>query len=689
MKKIYFESTFIRIKLLTLGSACKRSFLSLNRNFLRSDNTCRRSLPALLKRNVLFILAALSVLQVACRKEYKEPEQKGNPIITPVQMPQSGHFGDSLPFTVRVSDETPLSTLKVQLFFGETQVSETVIRTMENGDYSGKIFVPFFKNIPDGKATLRTILQNITTKKTVQDTSLPLTRPAFPNLTLITEDGDEYTMLPTENANEYSVTGAFPTKLKGYFKAPKTGSAGNEITFGWESGEVVENSISNISFSSITSNYTISFNTFSYAFAPAIELKVNGTDMIMLADGPYVIKEEQYAADLTLTSDNMLEFEGFSDWGDWWIDPDYFEEVSDNTLKFLAISGKYRIIANFYHQHISAEAMIGNDLATTQADGTGAVWIIGDGIGKPSVATNQTGWTTEKGLCMAPVGDKKYRITGVVGQTLSASINFKFFYQKGWGGEFTGSANTDGKGVITTASTLVTVGAGDGNIQTPAGQPLELFGIYTFTVDLSGGLDAAVLTVEKAGDVPPPAFEGEINGTPMETVDGNNFKAEIDLTQGGAVTITGISDIADYWFDPDYFNPDGSFAAITGKYRITANTALKYFRVEAMSGNDLATLQTDGTGAIWIIGDNIGKPSLESNYVGWNTDNGLCMAPLGNGVYRFTGTVGQQLKADALNFKFFHQRGWGGEFTGATITTTSNLVMIEDGGNIQLYGFVS
>ena len=41
-------------------------------------------------------------------------------------------FGDSLPFTIKASDiDVPLSTLKAQLFYGEEQVSETVIRTKD------------------------------------------------------------------------------------------------------------------------------------------------------------------------------------------------------------------------------------------------------------------------------------------------------------------------------------------------------------------------------------------------------------------------------------------------------------------------------------------------------------------------------------------------------------------------------
>ncbi len=101
-------------------------------------------------------------------------------------------FGDSLPFTIKASDvDVPLSTLKAQLFYGEEQVSETVIRTKTSGnDYTGKIFVPYYANIPNGKATLKYILQNIhfTTTEMTKKSSLWHDRN-FPYLTLVDEEG--------------------------------------------------------------------------------------------------------------------------------------------------------------------------------------------------------------------------------------------------------------------------------------------------------------------------------------------------------------------------------------------------------------------------------------------------------------------------------------------------------------------
>src|SRR6185312_523396 len=102
---------------------------------------------------------------------------------------------------------------------------------------------------------------------------------------------------------------------------------------------------------------------------------------------------------------------------------------------------------------------------------------------------------------------------------------------------------------------------------------------------------------------------------------------------------------------------------------------------EALQGSALASLQADGTGAVWIIGEGIGKPSLSSNTVGWNTDNALCLAPIGDKKYQITVVAGTTINAEDINFKFFHQKGWGGEFKSPGISTTSDVVFIGDGDN--------
>lgn len=44
-----------------------------------------------------------------------------------------------------------------------------------------------------------------------------------------------------------------------------------------------------------------------------------------------------------------------------------------------------------------------------------------------------------------------------------------------------------------------------------------------------------------------------------------------------------------------------------------------------MSGTAPTSLKEDGTGAIWIVGDGVGKPALK--YApSWNPSMGICMA---------------------------------------------------------------
>lgn len=596
----------------------------------------------------------------------------GNPVMNPQTEFSTALFGDSLPFRVSASDaDVPLSTLKAQLFYGDDMVSETVIRTKTNDDYSGKIYVPFYANVPNARATFKLLLQNINFAITEKEYILPLSRPDYPYLTLVTDE-DEYQMERVD-LYQYAVTKNFPQKLKGYIKAPKVGENGNEITFGWASAGIIEGSTSAISFSnSNAGKYAIEFNTYTYEASPFVKLLVDGEEM-------EVVDGDNYKIDLTLSTGQMIEITGIPNFDEWEIDPDFFAKGETGKLEFLPMGGTYRVIANFKHEYIFAETLSNGEPATLQEDGTGAIWVIGEQVGKPSVAANAVGWVTEKALCMAPVSKGVYQITLVGGKSVGTNnINFKFFHQKGWGGEFE-------QKFITSQSDIVVIPKEDGNLAIAEGKALDAMGIYVFKVDVTAGIENAVLTVTKAGEEVPPTFEATLDGTAMEMVGADLYKVEKELAQNQKIRVAGIPDLSKWWIDPDFFTLEGSeltFLPLAGKYRITANNALKYFVVETMNGNDFATLNADGSGAIWIIGDDIGKPSID-NKIGWNTDKALCMAPYAPKKYRITVVADKHISTNSINFKFFHQKGWGGEFGSNAISTNSDLVFIGLGDDIN------
>lgn len=426
----------------------------------------------------------------SCDDEDYEVKQTGNPAITINSSFADVHFGDELPFAVQVNDNIALSTLTAKLYFGDEEVSSTVIRTKENGDYSGIISVPFYKGTPDGTATLEFVLLNTTMKQAKQSLDIPITRAKYPYLILVSADAS-YPMLPTENPHEYAATEAFPSAdLPAYIKTPVVDEKGTELVFGWESGTITAGVTETIPFASPAGGvYSVTFNTKTYEASPFFEILLDGKSMAM-------VDKENYELDTEMTSGHKFAIEGISNLADWWIDADFLTKEADGEFSFVPITGRYRFTANLVTNYLKIEVLSGNSPASLQDNGTGAIWVIGTNVGKPSVAGNEVGWNTDKALCLAPIDTKKYQLTVVAGETISTdAINFKFFHQKGWGGEFSDNA-------ITTNSNLVFVGDGtngrdSGNLGLLDGVTLEAGATYVFTVDVSAGNTQAVLTVTK------------------------------------------------------------------------------------------------------------------------------------------------------------------------------------------------
>lgn len=187
-----------------------------------------------------------------------------------------------------------------------------------------------------------------------------------------------------------------------------------------------------------------------------------------------------------------------------------------------------------------------------------------------------------------------------------------------------------------------------------------------------------------------------VNGIEAETAASDKYAAVVELEQGGEIVVEGWKPgFADWTIDPDFLELTDDagkfkFLAVDGIYKLTIETANKFIRVEAMKNNtELATLNEDGTGAVWLIGDaGFGKPTMAQG-ASWNPENGgLCLAQVSPKVYQITLVAGVQLNCDKVNFKLFHQKTWGGEFGSASISTDSDTFYINsedsDNGNIFL-----
>lgn len=439
-----------------------------------------------MQRKIVLSIILCFILFSSCKKGIDFPGAKGNPQLQSVTVPQQAYFGDSIPFSANVSDaEVALSTLKAQLFYGEDMVAETTLRTRVAGNYSGKIFAPFLKNIPNGTATLKLVLQNIHFTKVEEEHSVALSRPQYQYVTLITEVGDSIRLLHAAD-NMYAVasSASAPQMLRGYIVAPAYGANGNPISFGWGDGTVIENTVSPITFLSLQqSPYNISFNTLTYERSPFASYSLNGKPMNFGSDGNFSI-------DLDLTKGSQLVFDGIQDMNAYWIDPDFLTKDATGKITFAAVNGKYRVIADRAKKYFRIQVLNNSgQKATLQNDGSGAIWIAGWGIAKPGMSNGQPGWNPGNMLCMAPVEPKIYRMTVVAsgekesGQIRSDYIDFKFFHQDDWGGEYKGADYASATGIIPDVITLQE----SGNIGLTSGKQLVNGKTYVITIDCTEG----------------------------------------------------------------------------------------------------------------------------------------------------------------------------------------------------------
>lgn len=237
----------------------------------------------------------------------------------------------------------------------------------------------------------------------------------------------------------------------------------------------------------------------------------------------------------------------------------------------------------------------------------------------------------------------------------------------------------------------------------------------------NNGVDESALPVEMLVDYvrvyqndvgnPEPGDDLKLGDVPFVKKASRVYALTADFEQGKDYAATGDDRLmSDSWYsDPDFFerNADGSykFIAVSGKYEVTANFFSNFFKVIPLdeTGEWLTYNKEDGTGTLWMMGNaNIGKPSF--TFAGnWGASNDWKPTPdmftpvpmVRDKVYQMTVTVGEQLAASDVNFKFFHQAGYGtepnDEFNvreGAPchISTTSDIFRIdtEESGNVKL-----
>ena len=585
-------------------------------------------------------------------------------------------MGSDFLFSVDLQDPIALSTLKVQLKFDDTVVADTTIRTKANGTYEGRLLVPFYKDIPDGVATAVFTSQNIQFGITTEEKDVRVTRPEFEYLLLKPVAGGEYRMEKTGEFT-YAVSGDFDASVDAFIETAPFDAAGRKFSFGYGATGVELGGTTPIPFSNgVAGNYAITFNTRTWEAAPFVKLTVNGTEAVM-------IDKQNYAAVVNLHKGEAIVIEGYAPgFDDFTLDPDWFTE----DFKFNAVDGLYKVTIQMGNKFFLVEKMVSADTYASLTNGN-AVWLIGDGYGKPGIFS--ASWNTGLGLCLAEVEPNIHQITFVGGTSLKTgtNLNVKLFHQKGWGGEFGGGS------YASVVSDIAYAGESDGNIHLLEGQSIEMGGIYRFTLDLTGGVSAAVLKVEKVGQQEVESDKITVNGVELEMLSANEYAGKVSLKKGDALSVKGIDDVASWWFDPD-FVAGGKWNAVDGDYVVTLDKGIKVGRAYRVNGAGARANLAEG--GLYVQGWGIAPYMMDGGQVGWPGAGGYQLAQVSEGVFQMTGkavgekdsTIGGRWRIDYANFKFFFQDGWGGESSKEIVIDGNAAEHMSQGsdGNLNLVG---
>ncbi len=457
-------------------------------------NSFRLSIPLLLSVG----LVCLS----SCNDKNDQFDDHGSSRVVSLEAPSLVYMGDSIDVNYSIkSSGVSSNQSKIQLYVGDELVSERIMLTPKDGNYHGKIAVPFTKDTENQEVTVRVRTQNERFAASTADQTVEMERPKYDRLYLIDSEGKRHEMLPTaEDPYLYSVTDNFPSELYATIVAPAYGDRGNEIVFGYSDGAITNGTNGQINFSSdVDGRYTVTFNTKTYQGTPFIKFAVNGTEFTK-------VDNNNYKVDLNLTQGETIEITGLkNDYSKYWINPTFFNIVKGTDgkkLKFRGMDGLYRIVCDMGQKYFRVYPIADDGSIASLSNGYHAMFVIGNaGLGMPSYTSNKSNWSPKEGNTMAlcEVKDNVYELILEGGRTINPSnISIKFYYTYTWGGEFDFNSYADFSGM---QPYLTVVSNPNGNLR-PGTEGLKSGKFYVITMDINNGPKKAVASCKELDSIP-------------------------------------------------------------------------------------------------------------------------------------------------------------------------------------------
>ena len=461
---------------------------------------------------VLF-LALIAIGYTACQPDsFREVYPAGDPQMQATLLTEEVNFGsDSIAFEVAISEkETPLSTLAIKVIVGINVIANEEVRTpgltyKDTFTYA----VPFGPNMPEGEA-VKVYLTATNVEGTVKNVILDQCvghRPAIETMYVMpptinykplgkgkqmTWDGEKFVAVdlgyPKSIECLLAVVGTKFGRVD--WTKPVLGMLNGKLSLITEeqfnAGEASSIVLADDNIESID---TITFNplTFELYFGgkvaqPVSALDVN-VDLAEVAGKTYRYAKIFFDPAMEVTIKGVTTMATA-------YNLDYMELKEGNVVNFLGEKGMYDVYYMTDQDYIVVEPL-------SDAIYPNVMWMTGVGFGQPTIAPKiNTSWGFDnlgQYIACRTVAPKVYQFTAYLKNGVNAdfetygSLNFKFFHQKGWGGEEKGGdyeqIGLNIKGVGSEGLTKVNgdTGAEAGNWIANTQEEFE--GIYRITLD--------------------------------------------------------------------------------------------------------------------------------------------------------------------------------------------------------------
>ncbi|MDR1200590.1 MAG: hypothetical protein LBL58_03025 [Tannerellaceae bacterium] len=450
--------------------------------------------------NKFFILTGLTVcFFVACDDEYG-PRKESAPVIESAAIqPSTFTFGDSVTLSAKVFDPaTMLTTLKYEMVSGGKVLASGTIPLV--GDIT-EVSYPLIVSLQSGQSdnasiTVNLIAENVLKGATTSEiTGLTGNRPSYSRLYLVTDEGTAVTLLPQSGSKDkfegtnLTLDGSFRFRLAEKLNADNTIDYSGDVygNVNGRMGMIDERGESAFAYTS-GGAYTKTFVYDNVSFDVSTTGGTVGIDDWALSafSNEDIFNESFRTLKRSLETGKTYTLVGTLAEAANFYNPDFFERVSANQVKFLGESGEYTL----YYNPVRKNVFVGVDEPAYPQ----YLLACGYGLGYPTNVTSaeigavypghnrvHTEWgfgNVMNYVLMRRIADNVYQGTFFTPGDHDHYAGFKPFENTGWGNEKkAGEFTFTGEPIIT----------GDNDWTIPNGDedPLTESANYRFTIDLS------------------------------------------------------------------------------------------------------------------------------------------------------------------------------------------------------------